>query len=662
MKAITTLAIVTLLAAAARAQEAKTNGWPDISVTPAGQYVTVSGDEKQFRADQWMHDGWVYGVDSATLHQALGNDTTLDFTGHGLVDNRDYKLTLDITKTDVGFIRAGFTQYRQYFDTSGGYYQPFSVPSFSLPGDWYLNLGKIYVDVGLTLPNLPKFTVGYEYDYRQGTQSLLQWGSVTEGADTRKIFPSYQDVDEHVNILKFGVEHDIKNVHIDNQVRYEYYRTATDTQDGSVNLDTSTSSQVSIQEDYHHSAFYDTFRMDSHLNNKVYWSLGYLFTTLNGDASEDVITPPPLTTSSQNWTTQMVDDNLNSHILSFNTMFGPFAGLTLYTGLQGEFTDVDGLTHALLTEGVSPTTTNHIHSSNNKQSLSETAGLRYTKIKYTMLYAEARFTEQDIDLTERESVDGSLQQKNVTDTTVMRQDYRVGFNTAPWQRVTLAGQYRYALYHNDYNNTVDTTEGYPGFINLQDFKTDEVMGKITLRPCTKASLAFTYRYVDTYITTDTDSIPTVTPGGQLTSGKYNANIYSVSTTVTPISRLYLTGLFSLEDTHSTSFDNHSRAVVTYYGNVYTAAGSAGFAVDKKTDFTVQYTYSCAQDGQGNAAYGLPLGTDNQRHGVIAGLTRRFTDNFIGRIRYGWYQYDDKVSGGANNYTAQLLSASCTARF
>jgi hypothetical protein len=662
MKALTIFLGVTLLTIAVRADEPKTNGWPDVSVTPAGQYVTVRGDQDQFRADHWGNDGWTYGVDSATLHQSLGKDTSLDFSGRAIVNDGDFKLSLDITKNDVGFIRAGFTQYRQYFDTSGGYFKPFSVPSFSLPGDWYLDIGKIYADIGLTLPNLPKLTLGYERDYRDGQQSLLQWGSVTEGADSRKIFPSYQNVNEHVDIFKFGVEHDIKNIHVDNQFRYEYYRTDTDTKDGSVNLNTSASSKVSIQEEYNHDAFYDTFRMDSHLNNKVYWSFGYLFTTINGNAGTEVITPPPLTANDKNWATQAVDNDLNSSILSLNAMFGPFAGLTLYTGVQAEFTDTDGFTDALLTEGVSPTTTNRIHSSNNKQSLAETAGLRYTKIKYTTLYAEARLTEQDIDLSERETADGTQDFKRQTDTTVMRQDYRVGFNTSPWRRITLTGQYRYAFYHNDYNNNVDTTAGYPAFITLQDFETDEALAKVTVRPCSRVSLAFTYRYVETDIKTTTDSIPLLMPGGELTSGRYNANVYSVSTTVTPMSRLYLTGLFSLEDTHTTSFDNHSPTVVTYYGNVYTAGGSAGFAVDKKTDFTVQYTYSCAQDSQGNSANGLPLGADSQRQGVIAGLTRKFNDHFIGRLRYGWYQYDDKASGGANNYTAQLLSASCTARF
>ena len=61
------------------------------------------------------------------------------------------------------------------------------------------------------------------------------------------------------------------------------------------------------------------------------------------------------------------------------------------------------------------------------------------------------------------------------------------------------------------------------------------------------------------------------PKGQRYSGQYDANIYSVSATVVPISRLYLTGLFSLQDTHTLS------EIATYKGNVYTVLGAAGYA-------------------------------------------------------------------------------------
>jgi hypothetical protein len=146
------------------------------------------------------------------------------------------------------------------------------------------------------------------------------------------------------------------------------------------------------------------------------------------------------------------------------------------------------------------------------------------------------------------------------------------------------------------------------------------------------------------------------PKGQRYSGQYDANIYSVSATVVPISRLYLTGLFSLQDTHTLS------EIATYKGNVYTAIGTAGFALDKKSDLTVEYSYSRSENFRDTSATALPLGIDYHRHGLMAGVSRKFTKHVEARLRYGWYEYVESSTGGLNNYRAQLASASCTVRF
>ena len=317
-------------------------------------------------------------------------------------------------------------------------------------------------------------------------------------------------------------------------------------------------------------------------------------------------------------------------------------------------------------EGLLPATTNQIHSSNNQQSIEEILGLRYTKIPFTTLYAEGRWTEQSIDLHERETVDGSTTApgafKRVTDTDVTRQDYRVGFNTSPMRRLSLAGRYRRAMYDNAYDNEVDTVAGYPAFIRGQDFTTDEVMGRFTVRPHTRVSLAFTYQLIQTKIDTATDEVPSVVPKGSRQTGDYQSSVYSVSTTVTPLSRLYLTGLFSYQDTHTSTFDNNNPSVISYRGSVYTVVTTAGYALDNKTDLTAQYVYSRADNFKDNSADGLPLGLDNQRTAVLVGLQRKITDNIIARVRYGYYENNESSNGGVDNYTANLASASCTMRF
>jgi hypothetical protein len=289
-------------------------------------------------------------------------------------------------------------------------------------------------------------------------------------------------------------------------------------------------------------------------------------------------------------------------------------------------------------------------------------GLRYTKIRYTTLYAEARLTQQQLDLDEWQTVNNTGDFLRQTDTDVTRQDYRAGFNTSPWRVVNFAGRYRHAIYENDYDHNTDTVPGYPAYLTLQEFTTDDIMGKVTLRPCTYFSASLQYNLVATDIESGAAGVAPAIPKGTRIAGEYDTSIYSASLTVTPIQRLYLTGLFSFQDTQTRAFDNGAAEVTTYQGNVYTIIGTAGYALDEKTDAMVEYTYSRCDNFEDNSAAGLPLGLDNQRHGLWVGVSRKLRENVLARVRYGWYEYNETSNGGINDYTAHLFSASCTVRF
>jgi hypothetical protein len=637
------------------------------SVTPIVRYVTVKGDEARFRQDWWMKDGWAGGIDEATYQYKINKDWTLNAEARAIFKDEDYKLRLEIANPNVGFMRAGYTEYRKYFEDSGGFFRLFTPPELNPNRDLHLDIGDIYFEAGLTLPNLPKVTFGYERQFKNGAKSMLEWGSVTQGGNTRKTFPSFKDIDETVDIFKVEAEHDIGKVHLADQFHYEYYRYTNDRFDGSTNLASGASQTVTVHEHYTHDAFFNTFRLESHVTDKLYWSFGYLFTTLDGDPSLMLNTVPFANNNDKNWFTQSVAVQQNSHVLNFNMMYGPFVkGLYLYGGLQGEVTDGNGFTDATLTQitgGATNSPLAVINSDEHKKSLQETFGLRLVSIPYTTVYAEGRWSQEFIDLFEQEVDSGVLNFQRDTDTDINRQDYSVGFNTSPLPRMTLSARYRHGIHENDYEHLVDTEEGYPAFITAQKFTSDEIMSKLTLRPMSRLSVSFMYQLYAMDIDTTTKSVAILgVPGGTIQSGNYDAMIYSVSATVTPISRLYLTGLFSFQDTRTIGFANGDPAILKYVGNVYTVLSSAGYALDEKTDVTIQYTYSRSDNFTDNSTVGLPLGLDFQRHGLAASLSRRISKNVAARLGYGFYEYNEGSSGGFNDYKAHLASASCSIAF
>jgi hypothetical protein len=657
------LAWLILTTTAICAQETSQQSEPKGQVEPMLRYITVDGDEEKFPEDWWIQEDWAGGFEAFTLQHVYDNDAALSLEGRAVIPEEDYKLRLHLTKPDVGFVHAGYTEYRKYFDGTGGFFKPFSVSSFELANDMHLDIGNLFIDVGLTMPDWPKITFGYEHQFKTGSKSLAEWGGVAEGGITRNIFPAFKEIDEEVDVFKAEVEYEMGKVQAGDLLRYEHYSAETTRFDEEQNLDAATSEAVTVSENYDHHVFSNTFHMDSHVNEKVYWSLGYLFTNLDGAAALRMFTSPfgpePF---DKNWFTRSVDVDQDSHVVNVNALFGPFGNLTFNVGLQAETTETEGDTDGVLHETqpglgeVSPQAV--ILSRTDKGSIEETVGARYTGIKYTTFYAEGKWSQQNIDLFERELEESALNFQRSTDTDVERQRYTVGFNTSPIPRTTFSARYRRRYHDNDYNHLLDTEPGYSAFITAQEFTSDEITTKLTVRPSSHWKVSLNYELVDADIDTHSDTAPP----SAVQSGDYDADIYSVSITVTPISRLYLTGLFSYQDAHSTAFDNGVPSVITYEGDVYTVIGTAGFAIDSKTDINAEYLYTRSENFDDNSADGLPLGLDNRRQGLLVGISRRITENTDATLHYGFYKYKEGSNAGADNYTTHLVSTSWIFRF
>jgi hypothetical protein len=589
----------------------------------------------------------------------------------GLFPATGFNILLD--KQDTGYFHAGYSEYRKYFDDTGGFYLPFSESSFDLDKDLHLDIGKAFVEGGLTLPHLPKVIVGYEHRFKDGRKSLLEWGSVTEGGVTRKIFPSFKDIDEKIDIVRFEVSGDIAGVQLGDEFRYEYYRADTTRHDQDITIgDPAATKTYTIDEDYKHDAFYNTLHAETFLNDNIFLSLGYLYTTLDGDASFRITTVPFDEQFNKDWFSNAINMNQEIHIVNFNTVLGPFRETTFYVGIEGESKDRQGNTDAILTEipfggtaadVVSPEAL--IDTDEDKWSVEETVGIRYTGLPRTTLYAEGRWTQQGIDLSETEIEDATeVVLDRDTDTDVRRQRYSIGFNCSPWSRTTFAARYRYIYRSNDYDHKTDIVDGvtpnnvYSAFILDQDIKTNEVMAKISFQPLTRIRASFQYQYIGTDIQTDEDTAPP----SSLQTANYDANIYTASLTATPYAGFFLTATASYQDVKLRTIRLADAPVKTYDGDVLSLAASAGLALDSKTNLNVQYIYSYSDNFKNFSDVGLPLGVSNQRHAVIADLSRQITKSISARLRYGFYSYDDEASDGSDNYTANLVGAAIKMTF
>jgi hypothetical protein len=663
-----------------------------VSVTPQVQWFSVKGDEKKFREHTGIHDGLNGGVESIYYQEQIDASRRLTFEGTGFVRPEDYKLRLQVEQRDLGFVELGFEQYREFYDDTGGYDPLFSPSAFSLDRDLHMDIGRAWVNVGVTLPNWPRMVFGYEHQYRNGTKSLLQWGDAgtvspavdIAGTDAKKIYPAPKDIDEEVHIFKFDLTHDIHGVGVENNFRAELYDNKTErTGVDFYNVTTGTAEKyVQTKEDFDHFQASDALKLEKQMLDWLFVSGGYYFSRLDGQYgfSTETISPIGLYgVGDVFWFGDSITLEQNTHVFNANTQLGPWDGLTVYGGVQGEWMNQRGFGSIRLDEGIpgsivpEPAT---VDSDIDRWNIQENVGLRYTKIPYTVLFAEGNLSQETLGQFENE-VGGEHEFLRDTDASTHFGEGRVGFTFSPWSRVSLTAQYKYRDRDIDYDHLRDEAfgaknEGYSAFITHRDTRTDEVSAKLTVRPTSWLKAALTYQLVatDFHTATDPNIVPEIvipgvivipeqilSPGGLVFAGNYDASIYSANVSLNPLRRVYLSETFSYRHTRTSTANNISPVVVPYEGDVYSSMLAATFVMNNKTDITGGYTYSWADYGQNNFPAGLPLGEVYQWHMANVGITRKIKRNVTANLQYRFYYYDEEKNGGINNYTAHGILAS-----
>jgi hypothetical protein len=371
-----------------------------------------------------------------------------------------------------------------------------------------------------------------------------------------------------------------------------------------------------------------------------------------------------------------------SEIFSVASLFTPLTDLTFSLGTQNEWTTEHGFGNSIpdldLVEFLdvsSPAANTPASSNSGLFKASQNASLRYTKLPFTVLFADGRFDQESVNQFQEQAPGDPNVTETRTDATNYRYNFQTGFNTSPWRWCSLSAQYQYQYSDSDYNYPIDVVDGisgasngYPGFILNRKIKTDGFETKLDLRPANWIKTTLSYKIAGTDYSSVTDEAlrtgfgQEVSPGGSILDGTYHTQTYGLSVTLTPIQRLYFYSAFTY--THSRTVtaskdevgpDNLS-SIVPYSGDIYTLNTTASYALNPKTSLQASYIFSYANYGQNNGVVGLPLGINFTRDEVLVGLTRQLTARLSCALRYEFSQYNEPSSGSANDFTAQGVFA------
>ena len=654
-------------------EEVTTSNAFDLAISPMVGGTFVSGDKRKFREERYRREGVDQGLESFDLFEQSDPDTKVTSNGHALLN--DYKVALQIDRNDRGFIHAGWEQYRRYYDDTGGYFPgPKEQVPESLGSDLHMDLGKAWVDFGLTLPHWPRIVVGYEYDYRRGEEATTSFQFDGVRTDPRNIAPASKRVEEGTHVIKFDLEAEVHGVTIEDRFRGEFYKLDT--------VYTNVAARDGVTQNAREANTYfqgaNSIRLEKKFKDWLFGSGGYFYSKLNADDLFTNVTvnggTPYVAAVPQ------IALERESHIFNLNGLLGPFHGLSLSVGAQSEWTRQQGLGSGELNGiaftkppnsnfSISPAT---LASDYQQNTISETVGLHYTKIPFTALFADARLRQETISQSDSDiQADGSFLENPSFTSDVT--DLRAGFNTSPWQSVSLTADYHRYEDDSHYrtNQVPQPLGGYPGFISARDLLTDEYEAKLVLRPSPWLKLNLSYQLQDTDYKEDTRSAFSVVPpignysaGGTVLSGKEHSQIYSVGMTLSPHRRLFLSTTVSYQKTSLTTVSDG--LVPPYKGDIYSALISGTYIIGKATDLLLSYSLSLADYSQENAPQLVtsppPLGIRYQQHAVQVALSHRFNRNLSTRIQYGYFYYDEPPAAGANNYKAHSLFASLTYHF
>jgi hypothetical protein len=638
-----------------------TNQWPQLAfdVAPTLRWIEVHGNQSKFRELEGVNNGFSGGAEKFSFTEQVSPDEKYSLTGHVIVPNQDLELKAALDRTDLGFVHAGFDEWRKYYNDNGGYDPAVTPAEFNLDRDLHVDHGRAWIDLGLTRPHQPQIVLGYEYQFANGNKPMLDWGY----ANGKNIYPATQAVDEQTHIVKLTVTHDLDDWHLEDNARGEFFNANNTGVEPQVFAGASPDAFVNTRDKYHSTQGMNTLTLEKQIRDWWFVSGGCYYSRLEGnDLFNQTITPGSGALSSSQITLRR-----ESEIFSVASLFTPLEFLTLSLGSQNEWTRENGFGNSIpdLDVGVNAPAS----SNSDLFKASQNADLRFTKIPFTILFADARLDQETISQFQQQDPNGPMDTETRIDATNYRYNFETGFNTSPWRWLALNAQYVQNSSVSDYNYPVDVVDGtsgvsngYPGFILNRTIQTGGLKTKLDLRPASWLKTTLTCNLTDTSYYSKTDPafdpilMQEASPGGPITDGRYQAQTYGFDATLTPVRRLYFLGMFTYSHSRATTADNGNPSIVPYRGNIYTATATATYALNAKTSLQTSYVFSTADYAENNAAAGVPLGLNFTRHEVIAGLTRRLTKRLTAVLRYQFSQYSEPGSNNANNFTAQGVFA------
>jgi hypothetical protein len=668
--------------------------------------LIINGDAAQFKQEHRMSGDVFGGIQDLHFEQTVGKNGLFSIDGHAIWDNNDYDIKLELSQPKVGYIRAGFTEFRSWYDGNGGFF-PHNGQFFTPPfPEMHIDRGEAWVELGLRLPDWPEITVRYSHEFREGQKDSTIWGDTTLTGLTvnpaRKIAPAFRDIDETRDIFAVDALKTFGNTDVSLGMRFEHNNNddALQLERGAGQLPPvvpAPGAQRFITQDDKNKVdlFSGHASTETRFSDSLWFTTAYSYTTLESDLagtriygthynasfSDSILTLGPF---DEGFLNLAGGSQVDQHVFNLNLMWVPLKNLTVLTAFRYAFEDTESNSIFLDTNptpNVPPFTPGNpnggfhqdipvLTSSNSSQTFNkfaESLEARYTGIANWFFYAEGEWDEEYGDIHERQVADGMTEATN-KNLNLFSQKYTAGFNWYPSDRLNLSAQYYHKIL--EYDNA--ETSQNQSLVN-QQWNTDDFNVRITWRPRIPprlGTLALVSRY--DFVTASIVGQWQL-PGIETFQPEHTAlitnHMITESITWNPLARLYLQGdlsyVLNQTKTPAANIDlipYTSPSVLNFRNDYWTVAAGAGYVLDAKTDLRVDYSFYRANDYSNNDLVGMPYGMGATEHTLSAIISRQLAKNVRLTLKYSYFNYTDETSGGHDNYEAHSVYSTLQFRF
>jgi hypothetical protein len=575
----------------------------------------------------------------------------------------DYEFNLNLTKADVGYVKAGYKEYRTWYDGSGGYLPGTPAAWIPLDGNDELSLdrGELYFEAGLRMEKLPEITFRYTHGWREGNKDSTLWGGYTIGASRYEIVPTLNAIDEQRDTFNLDITHTLGNTDLGLGLIYESVRN-----DDSLTIrrDPDRALPVSSRT-YTENSAYDADLFNAHifsqtnLSERMLLSFAYSYTSMDTEidgSSNRTVTNAPADT-----TTQYLGGGQTSiHSANANFWWNPIDSLVIVPSFSASWENSDMDTHAV---NSNDTSIDH---------LAEQIEVRYTGLENLVLYSKAEFTQDDGTYTLLGVSDGSIR---VQASDITQEKYVMGANWYPMQGLSLSTQYYHRDYNQDYDNSYApaASNAFDGQLKSNDFSTDDMNVRLTWRALPNLTLVTRYDYQKTTVENQalqfTPGTPVVTPITQeIDSAEITSHILSESVTWMPCNRAYVqaSASYVIAETDTPADLYGPESIADSENDYFTGSLTAGYAIDDKTDLTGCFTYYGANNYSAiPRAGGVGYGMNTDEYTASLTLRRMITPNMVWNLRYAYMSSNTDnpdQTGGYNDFEAHMISTGLQIRF